>query len=271
MKIPFLQLSEEELLQRIKSNYQLAGENPENMSYWLPKIQASTSKTESQLQIPETKIIHLDFETWKWLRSDQYAEEQIQAFNNELVDKLDHFLEGETLFMKTGVFSDKFVFSHATIKDRTKIGQQFKDMYYNSMLLGADQTNEAVFRKMIEDTEGRRQIYEGMPLHTEFRVFYDYDEKKIVGVSNYWHPEIMERYLSGKDLINFSKEREQILSDFEQYKEFVMGEVHLFMKGCSDLTGKWSVDVMKNGEDFWLIDMARMERSALVQQIEMKE
>lgn len=268
MKIPFLEMTEEERLERQKDNYKLSGETPENMSFWLPKIQSSTTKEQSCLKIPETKIIPLDFEWWTWLRSDNYTDEKIKEFNEYLVEKLDGFLEGKTLFMKTGIFSDKFVFYHATIDDRTKIGEKFLDMYYNSLLLGADKTSEAVFREMIEDIEGRKQIYEGMPLHTEFRVFYDFDEKKVIGIANYWHPELMEKHLTGKDLINYASEREQLIADFEHYKEIVMEEVHIFMKGCSELTGKWSVDVMKNGKDLWLIDMARMERSALVEYIE---
>ena len=31
------------------------------------------------------------------------------------------------------------------------------------------------------------------------------------------------------------------------------------MKG---LSGQWSIDIMQNGEDFWLIDMALAENSA---------
>ena len=30
-----------------------------------------------------------------------------------------------------------------------------------------------------------------------------------------------------------------------------------------DLKGQWSLDVMQNGDDFWLIDMALAEQSAL--------
>jgi hypothetical protein len=267
VKIPF-SLSQEEMNERLKQLYQLAGENPENMSYWLPKIQESTTKEQSQLKIPETKIIKIDFEFWKWLRSDHYTEDKIRWFNDFLVEKLGNFLEGETLFMKTGIFSDKFSFYHAVVKDRSKIGQQFLEMYYNSMLLGADLTNEAVFRQMIHDKEGRKQIYEGMPLHTEFRVFYDFDHQKVIGISNYWHPELMEKYLRNIDLLHYVDEREQLISDFNEYKEKIIKEVNLFMKGCRRLKGKWSVDVMKNGEDFWLIDMARMEMSALVEQME---
>lgn len=271
MKIPSIFPSKEEMQKIRRENYQMAGENPENMSYWLPKIKNSTTKEKSDLQIPETKIISFNFDTWNWLRSDYYTDEKVKAFNDSVVDKLNHFLEGETLFMKTGVFSDKFSFYHAVIKDRSKIGDQFLDMYYNSMLLGADLTNEAVFREMIEDKEGRKQIYEGMPLHTEFRVFYDFDNQKVVGVSNYWHPELMENHLYGNDLENYQKERVQLVYDYEKYKNTVMAEVDFFMAGCSELKGKWSIDVMKNGEDLWLIDMARMERSALIEQMEINK
>lgn len=30
-----------------------------------------------------------------------------------------------------------------------------------------------------------------------------------------------------------------------------------------DLPGQWSIDVMQNGDDFWIIDMALAENSAL--------
>ena len=30
-----------------------------------------------------------------------------------------------------------------------------------------------------------------------------------------------------------------------------------------DLPGQWSVDIMQNGDDFWIIDMALAENSAL--------
>lgn len=264
------EMSEEELKKRARRNFEISKKNPENMSYWLPKIQDSTTKTNSILKLPLTKIVQLDFPTWHWLRSDNYTDEKVKEFNDSLVRSIEGFLEGEELFMKTGIFSDKFCFYKTIIDhDRQKIGSNFLDMYYNSMIVGAHNTSEVVFREFVDSKENVPMIYRVMPLHTEFRVFYDYDEKKTVGVSNYWHPEIMENGLHDeKDRVNYSMVKDKLVVEYEEHKAFVIKEVEKFMQGCSGLMGRWSVDVMKNGDDYWLIDMARMERSALLEVME---
>jgi hypothetical protein len=38
----------------------------------------------------------------------------------------------------------------------------------------------------------------------------------------------------------------------------------------ANLTGQWSVDIMQNGDDFWLIDMATADTSALKELIPYK-
>ena len=265
---PAFDNSPEAVEKRLLEKYEASKVNPENMSYWLTKIEASTTKGQSILQVPATKIVEIPYEWWKWLQSDNYTDEKTKEFNDFLLEGMGSFVPDKTLFMKTGIFSNKFDFRLTVVEDRENIGNQFLDIYYASMCLGPDNTNEAVFREMVADTEGRETIYNGMPLHTEFRVFYDFDAKEIVGVANYWHPDEMNRYLSPEDKLNYNKEEEKIVSDFDNHKKEVAEEVKKFMDGVTDLSGKWSVDVMKNGEDFWLIDMARMERSALVKQME---
>lgn len=242
--------------------------NPENMSFWLPKILKSSTAVQSSLQIPETKIIPFSREQWNWLRSDNYTPEAIENMNAFFVERLQGFAEGETLFMKTGIFSNKFDFATTLVKDRQQIAKQFLRIFYDSMMVGAERTNEAVFRKYIAAKEDRESIYNGMPLRTELRVFYDFDEKQVVGVSNYWHPEVMKVNLKGQDKEIYLQEESKIVFDFNLYKKKVMAEVHKFMKGVNGLEGKWSVDIMMVGQELWIIDMARMERSALVKQME---
>lgn len=107
-----------------------------------------------------------------------------------------------------------------------------------------------------------------MPLRTEFRVFYDFDNRNVLGVSNYWHPDVMNVHLKGEDRLTYLEEESKIVFDFNLYKHKVMAEVRAFMEGVSGLSGKWSIDIMMDGQDFWLIDMARMDRSALIKQME---
>lgn len=259
-------LTKEELKTRKISRYKEAQENPENMSYWFPKLKETN---DSVLKLPKTEIVQLDFETWDWLNSDSYTEDKIQGFNQFLLKEIEETLtEKKTLFMKTGIFSNKFNFAMTVIGNKETIGRQLLGIYYESMMLGADNTAEVVFREMIPDKEGRKKIYNGMPLHTEFRVFYDFDEKKIVGVANYWHPDVMIKSLRGDDLQAYESEMGKIKNDYEINKSRITNEVKKFMSACEGLSGKWSIDIMKNGNDLWLIDMARMEKSALANQIE---
>jgi len=58
--------------------------------------------------------------------------------------------------------------------------------------------------------------------------------------------------------------KEKLMSRYEENKELVMNEVRKLLDKCN-LTGQWSIDVMQNGDDFWLIDMARATESALVE------
>lgn len=51
----------------------------------------------------------------------------------------------------------------------------------------------------------------------------------------------MEKYENNKDLV--SRKAAELLPDL-------------------NLKGQWSLDVMQNGDDFWLIDMALAEQSA---------
>lgn len=263
-------ITPEQMEEKRKADYELSKVNLENMSFWLPKIQDSTTKIDSVLQVPVTKIVQLGYEEWVWLRSDNYTDEQLKGFGDRLARSIEGFLDGKKLFMKTGIFSDKFCFFKTIVdEERQRIGNHFLDMYYNSMLVGAHNTSEVVFREFLESKVNVPMIYMGMPLHTEFRVFYDFDKGKAVGVSNYWHPEVMEKGLyNEKDSSNYRIAKDKIVTEYNELKMIVVAEVEKFMKGCDGLQGAWSVDVMKNGDDYWLIDMARMERSALLDVME---
>lgn len=134
--------------------------------------------------------------------------------------------------------------------------------------------NEWVVREFIDDKENNPTIYNGLPLHTEYRVFVDFDDKEIIGINPYWDPDVMKKNFlevdSSKnsvkqhDYIIYSTHEEKLMSRYEENKELVMNEVRKLLDKCN-LTGQWSIDVMQNGDDFWLIDMARATESALVE------
>lgn len=134
--------------------------------------------------------------------------------------------------------------------------------------------NEQVVREFIDDKENNPTIYNGLPLHTEYRVFVDFDDKEIIGINPYWDPDVMKKNFLGvgssknsvkqHDYIIYSTHEEKLMSRYEENKDLVMNEVRRLLDKCN-LTGQWSIDIMQNGDDFWLIDMARATESALVE------
>lgn len=50
------------------------------------------------------------------------------------------------------------------------------------------------------------------------------------------------------------------MSRYNENKDDVIQHIEELVQEL-DLSGQWSIDVMQNGEDFWLIDMALAERS----------
>lgn len=255
-------LTEEEIIERNERMYNRAKNIPERMSYWLPEV----SKKDF-LKIPETQIVQFSKKQFEDLIKDSEHEEVITALQSFFEKEVK--LTGD-LFIKTGNFSNKFDFKVPMLKDFSKAGEQFFSMYYTSLMFGVPLTAEAVFRELIE-CKGVPTIYEGMPLNTEFRVFYDFDEKKVIGVSNYWHPDVMKNGLgTQEDLETYIKEEARIIEEFNIHKADVMEKVSKQVTDAN-LTGKWSIDVMYANEEFYLIDMARMESSALIAQMEKVE
>ena len=124
-------------------------------------------------------------------------------------------------------------------------------------------------REWIEDKENNPTIYHGLPLHTEFRVFVDCDSKEVLSIENYWKPEVMEKRFSENrgdgiddkhDSVTFLLNKERLCKRYEDNKEKVIEEIKKILPDLN-LKGQWSIDIMLNGDDFWLIDMAIAENS----------
>lgn len=250
-----------------KEAYERYKNTPENMSNWLSKVISAKSIHSSTIYIPNTLIVFLKLEEFALLTENK-KEDSILKLSEILKEKVHSFQKGKPLFMKTGVFSNKFNFENCYCKDRDHLGEKLYDMYYASMVNGANETTEVVFREYLENHENRKTIYNGMPLHTEFRVFYDFDNKKVLGVSNYWHPAVMTKDALKEDYENYESTKDLIQSEFDKHKKKVCEEVCNMMEEVEGISGKWSIDIMKNGEKFWMIDMAQMGRSALVEYME---
>lgn len=241
------------------SCYETKKRNVNNLSYWFPQVK------DCGIKVPETIVIPLSFEQFKWLSSDNYQDKDICKMGKFIKDKilLSSIKDKTMFFIKTGTFSNKFDFSTCKVENLDKIGYQFLNIYYAAMCVCDGPSTEIVIREFIKSKQTKK-IYNGMPLNTEFRVFYDFDEKKVLGIFNYWDREVMlnslVRMKAKNDIEIFSRAISAIEESFTIHKDMVINLIENKMRTVS-LQGKWSIDIMKVENDFYLIDMATAETS----------
>ena len=105
-------------------------------------------------------------------------------------------------------------------------------------------------------------------------MFVDFDSDTVLGMNPYWDPDVMkQRFGDGDDAnsphqihdyITF-KAHEKVLADRYLKNAGKVRENLEKMLPSIRLPGQWSVDVMQNGDDFYIIDMALAETSALAE------
>lgn len=177
-------------------------------------------------------------------------------------------------FVKTGVFSSKFDFRNAHVQGEKEVKELGAYLLFISnqasqlaSLMHA--TNVWAVRDYIHDVENNPCIYKGLPLHTEYRVFVDFDTDEILGISPYWRSDIMEKRFSRSngphdvhDDIVYRMHEKILMDRYEKNKELVLKHIKEMLPKVQ-LLGQWSVDIMQNGDVFYLIDMALAKNSAL--------
>lgn len=239
-----------------KRHFEAAKRNPNMFSNWFPKIK------DCGLAVPESIAIPLTLGQFRWLISDSYSNQAICEFSDaiEAYLKNHNFNVDRTLFLKTGLFSGKFNFVNCKLTDIRNIGQQFLNIFYDEICVGCDDASELVVREFIESPKDLPTIYNGMALNTEFRLFYDFDRRKSLGIFNYWDTKTMLEHLRGRDLAKFAGYCQTLEYNFEKYKGDVTERVAKAMQDV-DMAGKWSVDTMLVGDKLYLTDMGRAEES----------
>lgn len=266
--------------------YELLNHDPNTMSNWLFAIKEVVDKTQF-FKIPKTRIIKVPLALLQSTRVYDFRE--LSPLSLEIINRFacrvfDLDLEKD-YFIKTGTFSSKFDFRNAKVTKGQEVSELGSYLWYiqsqanqmasplnNKVIYGVSSNNEWVVREFIDDKENNPTIYNGLPLHTEYRVFVDFDKEEIIGISPYWHPEVMkENFLDigvsapiqkNHDYINYISHEETLMKRYEENKSLVISEVSKLLKDCK-LKGQWSIDIMQNGFDYWLIDMARASESAL--------
>lgn len=274
--------------------YEIIGMNQNSMSHWLPALQKSIENTDF-FRIPKTKIVKVPLPLLQLTRCEyeSLSPTTMQIVNQWAYEAFD-LDETKTYFVKTGTYSSKFDFRNAKVttpQEVRELGSYLLFIHYQALQMaapihifkgrlfskpvshyGVSTTNEWVVREYIEDKENNPCIYHGMPLHTEYRVFIDCDTDEILGISPYWRPDIMKQRFGHSsdsdtpdnthDYVIYSMHEETLMKRYEENKDTILAHVKELLPNLH-LKGQWSLDIMQNKDEFWLIDMATADLSAL--------
>ena len=273
--------------------YEIIGMNPNSMGYWFPALEKAVMQQDF-FKVPETKIVKVPLPILQLTHLDYFS---LTSTTLHIVDawareafELD---ENKTYFIKTGTYSSKFDFRNAKVTSPAEvreIGQYLLFIHAQALAMahydlsgrnqpciyGVSTTNEWVVREYIEDKENLPCIYHGMPLHTEYRAFIDFDTDELIGIVPYWDSESMKKRFSQEsdadtadmkhDYIIYCKEEERLQKTFDANKNMLAEKLKDIIPDI-DLKGQWSLDIMQNGDEFWIIDMALAANSALVNRL----
>jgi len=264
--------------------YEMLKLDPNTMSKWLPPI-IEANKRDKFFKIPETSIIQVPVSMLQLSRIDyelinDITKEILNLYCREIF-KLD---KNKEYFVKTGTFSSKFDFRNAHVckNEVNAIGEYLLFLSNQAVCMagpackpsiyGVSSNNEWVVREYIPDAEDNPCIYKGLPLRTEYRVFIDCDAKEVLGVVDYWDRDLLKKRFSQyedansphsiHDYIVIEKHREVMDRRFSENKVMIENKVKDLLKNLS-LKGQWSLDIMQNGKDFYIIDMGIAYNSAL--------
>lgn len=255
--------------------------NVNSIGHWLPALAAANADKEF-FKIPKTTYVKLPVTMLELTKNDYMS---LTQTTKNIVDKwamrvfsLD---ASKDYFVKNGVFSNKFDFRNCHVcgeKEVKELGEYLLFIHFaacqmasalnHPCIYGPGTTTEWVVREFIPDQENCPVIYKGLPLHTEYRVFIDCDTNRILGIHPYWDPEVMEKRFDEHrddhdehDAIAYRAYESTLMEKYEKNKDLVNRKIAELMPDLN-LKGQWSLDVMQNGDDFWLIDMALAEQSA---------
>ncbi len=227
-----------------------------NLEYWFPKTENIGFKTPKTIIIPFVqKEIDL-IKSYKWNELNKRA----------IIERIKYHSEGlnlkKDMFIRLSGFSNKFNFESCHIKNLEELPDKLMINFDNLIFrLEWEKQISLILREYIKTNYERKTIYNGMPLNTEFRVFYDFDNHDILGIYNYWDTDTMlDNLYDKKDLLNFAYEAKNIENDFNKLEPLLEKQIIQKMHNVN-LNGKWSIDFLYNGKEFVLIDMAHAECS----------
>lgn len=261
--------------------YAVIETNPNSMGHWLPALVRAARGVE-EFRIPETTIARVPLPILQLTRCEYMT---LTPTTKRIVDEWAKTVFGldadGDYFIKTGTYSSKFDFRNVRVhseKEIDELGEYLLFIHFQALqmasplcrpsIYGVSTTNEWVVRNFIPDSENRPTIYNGLPLRCEYRVFVDCDTDEVLGIHPYWDPEVMKAKFDSAsdpdslhDSVTYRAAEPELTRTYEANKDRVAALAAALLPNL-ELAGQWSIDVMQDGDDLWLIDMALAENSA---------
>lgn len=261
MELKIKMPTKDEAEEMYKNFYKETSEDVCNISYWFPKIESCGIK------VPRTFIKKVPIEIARLFTLEQPDTiDKIIAWTKEEIEPLIKNLGGLP-FIKNGCFSNKFDFKSAIPHSNyLDVAKSIMDIMYQSISYDTGGWTEVAIRERIPyNLNKTATIYNGMPLRNEYRVFYDFDKKKLLYSVNYWDWDYCYKGIEyvATDKIIYEAVYPKLQEHFLKMQETVEQLVSKHIKSVEGLSGQWSIDILEDeAGEFWLIDMAIAQRSA---------
>lgn len=244
--------------------------NPNNFSFWFPKICHCFDGNEN-IVVPKSLIIPVPENMLECLFGEKPDDYNIVSdwFHKEVIQKIrETFPDNKELFIKNGCFSGKFDFDkncHIWNVDVETLVKNFMSLSMDSLCFDTGGNLELIIREYISPKDDTLTIYNGMPFRPEIRMFYDFSNKRFCGESFYWDYDYChERICSDPDdAVVYEENYDGVYSQYEEYRDKWMPEIISILDNSNvDLSGVWSIDFILEEDRAIMIDMAVGQDSA---------
>lgn len=269
MKHVQLSFTPEKLEEASLNAYKEDREYPENFSNWYHNIEDFGKFAHAEIisnQIFTKQEVDIMEET------DNFSKVNWEKINEVLQPTLDKMKPHRWYNIKNGCFSNKFEFDTCTATKENLAEQLWKINYMSSMFSTGGYTELVVREYIPEDLNHCLTIYNGMPLRTELRVFYNMETDEIEYVVDYWDYDYCRdnlKTLNDKLIFDIFHNKTNIeVTDhkimLDRVENMVRENISTLKFNKDFFKGIWSIDFMYdiNTNKLYLIDMARGFRSA---------
>ena len=236
-------------------------DNPNNFSFWYPKVK------DCGIPTPRSVIVPVPLDVVESLFLEREGDSQrITAFvKDSVLPAIPRDMS--RIFVKNGCFSNKFDFRWCTPgRGLHEMAASFHRINYESLCLDTGGNAEFVIRELVgaRDNDFPYRIYNGMTLRPEVRVFYDFDNQKVLYSADYWDRNYCEESIcrDATDAVIYRTAYPAVEAFVKDHASEAEHLVEEHLRNVRDIPGTWSVDLMWAQDRWWLIDMAVACQSA---------